>query len=193
MPKEPTRRNQILDVAERMIRLGGYNAFSTRLIAKEVGIKAASVHHYFPAKSDIGVAVAERYTRRFLDALGDPCRYQGDIPAAIADYIQIFRVALREDRKLCLCAVLGAEAGGLPSEVVDATKLFFEKNIAWLTAALSAANRAVDVDDIRKQASHIVSSLEGAMIVSQSLGEDAIFENVADALSTAYRLSQETG
>src|SRR5215813_2356085 len=105
------KRDEILDVAEGLIRTSGFNGFSTRDVADVVGIKAASVHYYFPTKADIGVAVTERYTRRFLDELGEPNVPGGDIKKVIARYVAGFRHALRRDGELCLCAVLGAEMG----------------------------------------------------------------------------------
>ena len=76
-PATSTKREEILDVAEAMIRTRGYNAFSTRDVADAVGIKAASVHYYFPTKADIGAAVTERYTARFINELGDSGRFEG--------------------------------------------------------------------------------------------------------------------
>ena len=60
---------EILDAAETMIQSQGYNGFSFREIADQVGIKSASVHYHFPTKADLGAAVARRYTDRFLDQL----------------------------------------------------------------------------------------------------------------------------
>ena len=117
MTEMPTKRDEILDTAERMIRTAGYNGFSTRDVANAVGIKAASVHYYFPTKSDIGVAVTERYTERFLDQLGDPEAFEGRQKKTIEHYVDAFRQALVRDGNVCLCAVLGAEIGGLPMEV----------------------------------------------------------------------------
>ena len=71
-----SKRDAILDIAEAMIRNAGFNAFSTRDVANAVGIKSASVHYHFPTKADMGVAVTERYTSRFLEQLGDPGKIQ---------------------------------------------------------------------------------------------------------------------
>ena len=53
---------KILAAAEQRIRTAGYHGFSFREIAADVGIKSSSVHHYFPTKESLGVAVARRYT-----------------------------------------------------------------------------------------------------------------------------------
>lgn len=65
-----SKKEQLLDIAEGMIRLGGYNSVSFRTLAEMAGIKSASVHYHFPTKEDLGSALAERYTDKFLSALG---------------------------------------------------------------------------------------------------------------------------
>ena len=52
----------IMDAAERRIRLGGFNGFSFREIAADVGIKSSSVHYHFPTKENLAAAVIHRYT-----------------------------------------------------------------------------------------------------------------------------------
>jgi TetR/AcrR family transcriptional regulator, transcriptional repressor for nem operon len=173
------KRQEILDAAEALIRTVGFNGFSTRDVAEAVGIKAASVHYHFPTKADIGAAVTERYTHRFLEELGEPTASRDDIEELIKRYVTVFRRALVRDGKLCLCAVLGAEIGSLPSDVGASTRIFFEKNIEWLKRAL--ASRFSD-RKARAYAAHILASLEGAMIVSKTLKDDALFESVAKTL-----------
>lgn len=174
------KRDEILDASESLIRSVGFNGFSTRDVADAVGIKAASVHYHFPVKADIGVAVTERYTLRFLKELGDPDSFDGDSKKVIARYVTMFRRALIRDGKLCLCAVLGAEIGSLPADVGVRARVFFEKNIEWLKAAMTAAR----ISDAKANiyAVHILASLEGAMIVSKTLGDDGVFESVAKVL-----------
>ena len=54
------KAEEILEVAERHMRAGGFDAVSFRDIAAEVGIKSASVHYHFPQKADLGAAVVQR-------------------------------------------------------------------------------------------------------------------------------------
>ena len=175
------KRDEILDAAESMIRTLGFNGFSTRDVAASVGIKAASVHYYFATKADMGAAVAERYTLKFLEALGDPTAFDGDAKKVISHYVIGFRQALMRDRKLCLCAVLGAEIGSLPTDVGDHARIFFQKNIEWLTSALTTSSRMSGVK-AKAQAVLVLAALEGAMIVSKSLDDQATFEIVAKGL-----------
>jgi len=177
---DASKREEILDVSEAMIRRLGFNGFSTRDVADAVGIRAASVHYHFPGKADLGEAVTERYTARFLQSLGAPTGFGGAAKKAIAHYVSMFRRALIKDGKLCLCGVLGAEIGSLPTSVGGNTQIFFRKNIEWLTIALTVAG--LSDTSAKANALHILASLEGAMIVSKSLGENAVFESVAKTL-----------
>ena len=174
------KREEILDVSEALIRTSGFNGFSTRDVADAVGIKAASVHYHFPTKADIGVAVTERYTDRFLEALGDPDRF-ADARSAVTRYVDSFRGALVRDGKLCLCGVLGAEIGGLPTEVGKHTRIFFERNIEWLRRALTASSGA-SAARAKADAMHILAALEGALILSLSLDDRSVFESVGKKL-----------
>ncbi|HJT14927.1 MAG TPA: helix-turn-helix domain-containing protein, partial [Dongiaceae bacterium] len=54
-------RARILDVAQGLIQQRGYNGFSYRDIADEVGIRAPTIHYYFPAKADLAAALVDRY------------------------------------------------------------------------------------------------------------------------------------
>lgn len=176
-----TKRGQILDVAEAMIRNVGFNGFSTRDVANAVGIKSASVHYHFPTKADMGAAVTERYTDRFLTALGDPGRFK-DARDVVALYVNTFHQTLISDDKLCLCAVLGAEIGGLPPEVGGHTRVFFDRNLAWLKSALAGSSK-MSVSEAGAFAVHILAALEGSMILSKALDKEKAFENVAMALN----------
>ena len=58
-------RDQILDLAENLLLDKGFNGFSYKHIAEQLGVKNAAIHYYFPAKSDLGTALVERYRRHF--------------------------------------------------------------------------------------------------------------------------------
>ena len=184
MAKPTTKREEILDVAEVMMRKAGYNGFSTREVAAAVEIKPASVHYYFPTKSDIGAAVTERYTERFLETLGPPSAFQGAPGAALAHYIDSFRKALFRDGAVCLCAVLGAEIDDLPEHVRQSTKVFFERNLEWLTTVISDGNEGCR-DAASGKAALVLAGLEGAMILSNSLANHTAFERAAERLLNA--------
>ena len=62
---------QILEVAAALMRQKGYEATTIRDIAREVGIKAASVYHHFPSKDDIVQRVVIEGTRVVCEAVAE--------------------------------------------------------------------------------------------------------------------------
>ncbi len=170
--------NKILDAAERVARQGGYNAFSFRDIANEVGIKSASVHYHFPTKDALGEALAKRYTERFMNGLGtiDPT----DAKAALKKYVDACGVALKEDHLMCLCGMFGAEIQLLPQVVAERTQEFFQHNLSWLEKAYSALGLSAAQSKV--SAARLISTVEGAMMLSRSLNDISIFDSVTEGI-----------
>jgi TetR/AcrR family transcriptional regulator, transcriptional repressor for nem operon len=52
---------RILDVAERLAQVRGFNGFSHADIAAELGITKAALHYHFASKADLGEALIGRY------------------------------------------------------------------------------------------------------------------------------------
>lgn len=164
--------SRIMDVAERLARQGGYNAFSFREIANEIGIKSASVHYHFPTKDALGEALAERYTDRFIGALGQP-----DDAAAedvLRRYITACGIVLKEDKLMCLCGMFGAEIEHLPVLVAGKTKGFFQQSLAWLTKAYMAKGETEE--QAKNSAARMISTVEGAMILARALDDLTLFD-----------------
>src|SRR5258708_9449883 len=129
---------RLMDLAEARIREAGYRGFSFRDLAAEIGIKSASVHHHFPTKAGMAAAVARRYGDRFFEMVARRHDESGD--DVIAIYRSAFRGAIERDGRMCLNGVLGAEAGGLPAEVVAEIEMFFRRCIDDLSSRIGGAD-----------------------------------------------------
>jgi AcrR family transcriptional regulator len=57
-----TRRDEILDVAERLIATRGYERVSIQDVQDELGISRGAIYHYFRSKQDLLGAVVDRTT-----------------------------------------------------------------------------------------------------------------------------------
>lgn len=182
MPMSTDREKAILDVAQDMVRQGGYNGFSFRTIASAIGIKSSSVHYHFSTKEDLGAAVAEYYTDNFIEALGSPKSLMDSNLDPLDVYIQAFRTALLDDKGMCLCGILSAEREALPEQVVAAMKMFFTRNIEWLQAAFTESNV---VGNVHEKAIQTIAVLEGAMITSKALEDVSAFDSAAKILKNS--------
>ena len=56
-------RTALLESAERTARQRGYDGFSYADLADDVGIRKASIHHHFPTKATLALALIERDDR----------------------------------------------------------------------------------------------------------------------------------
>ncbi|MEM1386230.1 MAG: helix-turn-helix domain-containing protein [Pseudomonadota bacterium] len=164
------RHDAILDVAERLIRAHGYSGFSFREVARDVGIKSASVHYHFPTKPDLAAAVAKRYRERFAQAL-EAEEQEGT--ARVKAWRMLFHRAITQDGLMCLCGILAVEGTSLPEQVADEARAFLEFGIASLDEARPG-------EGVR-----ILSQLEGAMLIARSAGDPNIFAQATEDLLAA--------
>ena len=190
---------QILDVAERLVQVRGFNGFSYADIAAELGITKPALHYHFAGKADLGAALIDRYTTRFTDALAEVDASVGDAPSKLAGYADLYLTVLR-DHKMCLCGMLAAEYQTLPPPMRDAVVRFFDQNEIWLERVLERgreAGRLRFAGSARDTARMIVGGLEGAMLIARPYGDVARFQvaaaNLLAGLEPAAEEARLTG
>jgi len=180
----------LIEVAQELIQKHGYNGFSYRDIAAKVGIKSASIHYHFPTKADLGTAVAVNYKDRFMERLDAMDAAGADSNELLTCYASLFREALAEDNRMCLCGMLGAEVTSLPDAVANEVRRFFEANLDWLSGVFSRnsdTNKKRPIEKPEAEAQLMIASLEGALILAKGLGDPSIFDKTAAAALERYR------
>jgi len=173
----------VLDIAQNMVQTRGYNGFSFRDIAKEIGIKSASIHYHFPTKADLAHAVASRYRERFSEKVSEIGAQAISATQALQMYANLFRTTLIEDKRLCLCAMLASEAESLPEKVRAEANLFFQEQEELLAGIIGKGIEAGEFQTglvplvVSKM---LLATFEGAMIIARSTGCLEDFSDVAD-------------
>lgn len=185
---------KILDAAERLVQVRGFNGFSYADVAAELEITKASLHYHFAGKAELGEALIERYAARFSEALTRIETSPVDASAKLVAYAKLYADVLRAKR-MCLCGMLAAEYRTLPKPMQKAVIRFFDENETWLEAvliqgqeegALAFAGSASDA------ARMIVSALEGAMLVSRPYADPARFQATVARLFASLTRSSST-
>lgn len=172
---EVRTRDRILDAAQNLVQSNGYNAVSYRDLAEHVGITSASIHYHFPAKGDLGEALVERYRSAFTAARQRIDESGGTPSEQLSAFVGALSASFRSRSRMCLCAVLAAEAASLPEPVVDQVKAFFRENEAWLAGVLTRARRAgkLRTDDPPDRAARgLFAALEGAIMSAWTFGDE---------------------
>jgi TetR/AcrR family transcriptional regulator, transcriptional repressor for nem operon len=175
---------RILDVAEQLVQVRGFNGFSYADVAAKLGVTKASLHYHYPGKAGLGQALIARYAERFGTALARIDDEVDRAPDKLAAYAQLYADVLRV-RRMCLCGMLAAEYRTLPKPIMKAVMRFFDENEAWLTRVLEQgrAEGSLEFDGPPRDAARmIIGTLEGAMLVARPYGDVERFEATARTL-----------
>ncbi|HYA67523.1 MAG TPA: TetR/AcrR family transcriptional regulator, partial [Acidimicrobiales bacterium] len=160
---------QILDVAERLVQVRGFNGFSYGDVAAELRVTTAALHYHFAGKAELGQALIGRYAARFAEALADVEARTADAPARLDAYADLYLDVLRE-RRMCLCGMMAAEYETLPRPMRDIVVRFFDENETWLSHVLDSGRNEGTLEFTgtpRETARMIIGALEGAMLVAR--------------------------
>ena len=193
MPRWPNRDGDtaaaVLDVAERLVQVRGFNGFSYADVAAELNLSKAALHYHFAGKAELGEALLMRYTQRFAAALEAIDSEVLDAPGKLAAYANLYMDVLRQDR-MCLCGMIAAEYPTLPGTMQSVVVQFFLDNETWLCRVLEQGATegtiriATSTTDVARS---IVANLEGAMLVARPFHDVGRFESAAAAMITGLR------
>src|SRR5579875_2163535 len=176
---------RILDAANALIIDRGYSAFSYADIAEAVNIRKASIHHHFPTKAGLVVAVLQRHRARItagMDALDD----QVDDPLIrIRNYFKYWEGCIEgQTLSFCIGALLGAEMPSLPEEVQAEVRLHFAMLTEWFERTLKAGSRARTIclqGTIANEAQMLIAVLHGAMLSARATNNCDVFRVLSHA------------
>jgi len=170
-PAGPQRRDALMRAAYQCLAAAGFEGLRMRDVAGHVGIDHSTIHHYFPTKQDLVVAVVDHTTRQFWSTTprdGSPVdRLRGHLATLcqkIADepelHVVLRELDLRARRDPALREIIasreegwrnslrallaGAAADGALTPGVDPT-VGAELIIATVKGASLTADRADDV------------------------------------------------
>jgi len=177
----PSTKETIIQLADDLLRKGGYNAFSYADISKPMGIKNAAIHYHFPAKSDLAKAIIiwhSEHFDRFAEKASD--RSSADQLKMFLNFYTSIQVSGKLD-------VIGAYATDWNS-MDDATKtevqLFTEKVLKWLTNVLKSGkknNEFTNTDAPSVSARIILTNMLAATQLARVTGNDD-FNTVKDQI-----------
>jgi len=176
-------RSTLIHEATLLLRSRGYSGFSYADLAKRVGIRKASIHHHFPSKEDLGVALVESYSEEFLRALADIWARGGDAPSMITEYFDLYRESLRQGLA-CLCGMLASEVEIAPAPVAKGVAQFMRANRQWLSRVIS---RGIDQGQIAGHwqaddaAEVLLNVSQGALLVARASDESSGFDRAVQA------------
>jgi TetR/AcrR family transcriptional repressor of nem operon len=183
---------KLVEEARQLIVNGGYHGFSYADLSERFGIRKASIHHHFPAKVDLVIAVVEQ-ARRAIQAqiaaveTGTPVAMEQ--LAAYTGYWE--RCILDQTAPFCIAGVLAAELPGLPREVGLAVRGHFSDLSRWLEHVLTLGVKqgSIRLDDAPAvEAQNFMAAVYGAMLAARAFDDPGKFGAIVAAFVRRIRV-----
>jgi TetR/AcrR family transcriptional regulator, transcriptional repressor for nem operon len=177
-------RDKILNSAQRLIQTRSFHGFSFQDIADEVGIRKASLYHYFDSKDAIALAVLKRATD-WVNARME--KVEGQEPSQrLEAYFDMFRVIHGKGERMCPGGSFGAVFGAVSSSVKTALHRFAQMHFDWLEPIVrdGVACGQFKIGDQRPRdvAVQIAANVQGALLTGRLTSDPYVIDNVAEEI-----------
>lgn len=173
-------KTALLNSAEQAARRRGFDGFSYADLAEDVGIRKASIHHHFPTKAALSVALMQRYAAEIRQALNAIDATHPSGCARLAALIDHYRGALNGGKSLCLCVSFSTSRDSLPADVITEIRSFRQMVIGWLTQTFELGRSDGTIAGVTmpdKEAAATLPLLEGAQLTARAQENLDLFEN----------------
>ena len=183
-------REQIIQLTDTLIRDQGYNAFSFYDIAQKLKIKNASIHYYFPTKTDLGMALLDTHTER-LHKLQESVDGKGSL-AKIKTFFSIYN-NIHSEGRVCIVGSLATDLKTVEPKMAKALKIFANEILEWVTSILSEGKENKTFafpESPRTKALMIITNMLAAVQLTRLTNERdfiTIRENILHNLSTRHK------
>lgn len=183
----PSTRERLIDVAQELIYLHGYEGTGVAEILEKAEVNSGSLYYYFKSKEDLLLAVLEKYKEMLWPVLLEPVFKQTQDPIE-----RIFALlgAYRQGLEYTACTQ-GCPIGNLALELSDHPRVrekIAENFDGWCEAickCLEEAGERLPPDlDRRKLSKFILTVMEGGVMQARAHGSiepfDACVEQLRD-------------
>lgn len=171
-------REKIIDLARNLLHSRGFEGFSYADISSELGIRNAAVHYYFPSKSDLGLAMLERFTDE-VRARIDRAR-RDKVPAQRqldAYFDQVESDLCERDWVMCPMGALASCFDALPDNMKSASQRLTRVLHEWMAEILEqgrAQNEFSFEGDAADKAMELSCAVTGARQMSRVQGKNLV-------------------
>jgi TetR/AcrR family transcriptional regulator, transcriptional repressor for nem operon len=177
-------REKILNSAQRLIQTRSFHGFSFQDIADEVGIRKASLYHYFVSKDAIALAVLKRGAE-WVSAQME--KVEGEEPRdRLEAYFDMFRIIHGKGERMCPGGSFGAVFDAVSSPVQAGLHRFARVHLDWLEnivrEGVERGQFAIGDQRPRDVAVQIAASVQGALLTARMTSNPHVLDTVAEEL-----------
>ncbi|MEB5699410.1 TetR/AcrR family transcriptional regulator [Klebsiella aerogenes] len=174
---------EIMANTRELLTTGGYKSFSYADLAERVGIRKASIHHHFPGKEDLVMAVVQEYRAEAQAGMKAMDQQINDPLVKVKKYADFWSACIKDGTSpFCICVMLAVELPTLPENIASEVTGHFSDLSGWLTAVLSAGGargifRLNETAEVEARA--LMAGIHGAMLAARAFCNPAIFDQIA--------------
>lgn len=175
-------RQQIVDLAEQLIRTRGYNGFSYKDISSALNIRNAAIHYHFSGKKELGVAVIRQTRRAFYSFIEDISKEQ-DARIKLDRFTRIY-LKSQQNGQICFMGALGSSFENLPEEMQTELTEAGDEIRMWVREVLAEGKASGQLrfqGTTESKADAIISSLLASLVLGKVTGDD-VLKNTIDQI-----------
>lgn len=179
--KPANTRQQIVEYSADMLRANGFEGFSYLDISRRLGITKASVHHHFPKKVDLGLALCDWTQDWFEQGLSHFDARATSNWNKLERYVRAAMKHSLNEHKLCPISAFYSDLNKLPDSIKERVKALDDYELDWVTAVMQDG---IDNDefapnqDPRALASLFIFSCKGALYYARLHGKDLFHQTM---------------
>ena len=183
-PRQTDKRERLIQTAVTLVYQQGFHHTTLADIAQQAQVPLGTVYYFFKTKEAIGEALVEHYLQHYRDA----CQQWNSAPDPKARLEAFIQVMLGDGPRLSqsgcpigtLCSELHKQGGPLAHQASE----IFKELLAWLTTQFQALGKGEQSEDL---AVHLLSAVEGAILLTQSFHTPEYIEREAEQLTQWIR------
>ncbi|MBP3962924.1 TetR/AcrR family transcriptional regulator [Paenibacillus lignilyticus] len=170
------RKEQLLHLAESLIRQKGYTAFSYDDLSKHLGISKASIHYHFVKKEDLGLAVQEQIYQRLADFSSKMQQSEDSVEAKFVQFCNLQSEQLA-DNEICPISALQADFELLPETMRQKTQELSQFELSVMHDVInSKVPESRDKSGFCPIALAVLSAIKGSIQYRRVRGGDSLTE-----------------
>jgi len=177
-----TTQQKLIDSARRLIQTHGYNGFSYADVADEVQVRKASIHHHFPAKSDLARAVVEQSRALIVEQTAALAASDFDPETQLRMYTGYWEKCIADaSAPFCVAGMLASELPTLPDDLANAVQAHFVDLSNWLEIVLTRGAQMGRYElqgSARQEAESFMAMVYGAMLMARAYGDPKVFADI---------------
>jgi TetR/AcrR family transcriptional regulator, transcriptional repressor for nem operon len=174
-------RDEIIGLADQLIRSKGFNAFSYSDISAAMDVRNAAIHYHFPSKSALGISVIDEEMARIATNRQEWAHLPGD--EQVKRIMQGFFDKSRKNM-ICLTGSLTSDYETLSPDMQLKVVEMCEAILSWMGNCLEKGREERTLHFHGKapdRALLLMSTLASSLLLSRILGPD-IFDRMMDQI-----------